>query len=279
MRLSKKALSLIMGIVLITATSTSVRATTNNNELENNNAIYSEITDSELQTFFDENSVPKEKQSILREKVEKNILWDCYETEKINNIPEDFSYFDINNKSKEKYYRFEDGSFIKISVNSGEVKNIKTKDDLIKYNIEPGNRIMPRKVVSDSFGSLYTNHKIQRSVGLTSAYFYANFYVSNPYYGGFSRIYTDTDGIGYNSPFGLGASGFGLDGNPNGQLIRAVEDRNSSQAAMFRMYWFNKKTVSGSWAGISGNAPIGSTCNLYLALIRGNMYVDSKLPF
>lgn len=250
----KKFLCAILTSILL-ATSTTVGVFAKENKFMEYN-----VSDEELQEYFNENGIPLDKQEILRNKVLNGIAWDCYDTEKVNAIPEEFSYFDINDKDTDRKYVFEDGSFIEVSINPGESSYINDGSE--------------RTITSNSYGTLYTNHKVSRTVGLTSAYFYANFYVSRY---GTSRIYTEVDG--YNSPFGEGVSGFGATGNPSKEIIRKVEDTNGSQAALFRMYWFNQVEVSGTWGAVSGTLPIGSTCNLYLALIRNQMYVASELPF
>lgn len=249
----KKVLCTVLTAVLL-ATSTTVGVLA-----KENNVMEYNISEEELQEYFNENDIPLDKQEILRNKVLNGIAWDCYDAEKVNAIPEEFSYFDINDKDTNRKYIFEDGSFIEISINPGENSQIEDNE---------------RKITSSSYGTLYTNHKVSKTVGLTSTYFYANFYVARY---GESRIYTEADG--YNSPYGEGVSGFGVTQNPSKEMIRKVEDTNGSQAALFRLYWFNKVEVSGTWGAVSGTLPIGSTCNLYLALIRNKMYVASELPF
>lgn len=226
-----------------------------------------------VKQYLEESNVPKEKLDFLIEKLENGILWDCYNEEKLNEVPSDFNCFDISTSIKEKYFRFEDGSFIKISVGGGE--------EIENYYPE-ANVVQPLSdgtvsINSDSFGVLFVNHKVEKQVGLTIAYFYANFYVAR--YGA-SIIYTNENSNGdYNSPFGEGVAGFGVGANPSKEMIRDYENTSTSQAAMFRLYWFNTVTISGAWKGIGGTIPVGSTCNLYLALVNNHMYIDSNLPF
>ena len=74
-------------------------------------------------------------------------------------------------------------------------------------------------------------------------------------------------------------SGFGINSLASKEMIRALEDRNTSQGAIFRLYWLTTGEVSAEWKGIGGSMPIGTTCNLYLALVRGQIYIAPDLPF
>lgn len=240
------------------------------------------------ENFLENNNFTEEQKETLRKKIENNELLDCYKEENLANIPDDFNHFDLSDGSQSKKYYFEDGSFIEISFApaSEDSKKIEiTKDNIENFSMidEPlatsttnDLSIRPLGVISDSYGTLYTNYKVYRQVGDQSAFFYGNFYQSR--YGN-SRIYETDDGYGYNSPFGEQADGFGIDAYPVKEMIRAVESRSTSQGAIFRLKWLTTATVSGGWSHLSGSIPIGTTCNLYLALVRGQIYIDSRLPF
>lgn len=271
----KKTLLLLMVFVLLMGTNYTVssakiheRISLEENKLNDNYGDFSNKQD--VINYLLEKKVPIDKIDGLMYKLDNNIPWDCMLKEKTDIIPEEFYEFDVNTIEKQKYFRFNDGSFINILVGGGEeIKNYRPK---FEYNSS-------KSIVSDSFGTLYKNHKVYKSIGLTNAYFYANFYVART---GASTIYTydNSDGM-YNSPYGEVVGGFGVTENPNKEMIRDVE--YNGQAALFRMYWFNQIEVSSEWSvgigSVGGSAPIGSTCNLYLALIKNKMYVDSKLPF
>lgn len=223
-------------------------------------------SEEELIDYLKDNEVPNNKIEILVEKSKSGIEWDAYKTEKQDLIPASFYEFDlINDDTEERYYRFDDGSFVKVYVGGGQKQEVNNSQS----------DLTPQGVVSDSFGTMYRNYKVQKSVGTTHAYFYANFYV--PRYGA-SMIYTYENSSGlYNSPYGEGISGFGATGNPEKIMVRDVE--YNGNAALFRLKWFTQATVSGSWAGVSGSASVGSTCNLYLALVNHKVYIASELPF
>lgn len=217
------------------------------------------LTTEELTKFFTENNIPKEKQEILIWKLDNNILWDCYNDEKLKLVPDDFSTIDIDGIDKEKYFRFEDGSFIKISFSKGD------KGQVIK------NTASPDGITPYGYGTHYKNHLVSRSAGTTTASFYATFFVSD--YNS-SMIYTKENSGGvYNSPFGGSVYGFGATGNPSMEMIR--ERESYGQAATFRMYWFTQATVSGTWGGVSGSISPGGTCNLYLCIKDSKVTIAS----
>lgn len=238
----------------------------------------------EVEDFFNKNNFSENQEKNLREKIANNELLDCYKEEKLKNIPDDFNYINLSNMSQSKKYYFEDGSFIEVSVapNSEKSEKIEITDEnikdypIIEENLKNDSNINARSITSDTYGTLYVNHKVSRSVGLQSASFIANFYQSR--YGN-SRIYESTDGNGYNSPYGEEVSGFGINSLASKEMIRALEDRNTSQGAIFRLYWLTTGEVSAEWKGIGGSMPIGTTCNLYLALVRGQIYIAPDLPF
>jgi len=232
-------------------------------------------TEKELVSYLSDNNVPKNKIKSLVEKSLNDIQWDCYKEEKLALLPADFYEFDLASNIGEKYFRFEDGSFTKVYVGGGEViKNYREVSQFDKSNLLSG---LNRAAVSDSFGTLYKNHRIERIVGTTRAYFIANFYVPRPGYGSSIIYTTDNSNNMYNSPYGEGISGFGVTGHPEKEMIRDVE--YNGQAALFRLYWFNQIEVSGGWDGFGASAAIGSTCNLYLALVNNKVYIASSLPF
>lgn len=267
----KKLLSIMLSVVLcIGLFSTSATAATPVKFKQ----IEAKLTDAELQSMFDKNNVPKDKQKILREKLEKGELWDCYNEEKVKEMPSEYRFFDPFKKYQEKIYRFEDGSFIKTSLTQGEVTEINS-------NTSDRNIITPSDVEQDSFGALFTRERIEKTVGATYALYYANFYVSR--YGN-SKIYTlENSGGKYQGPYGEEIRGFGITEQPTKDMIREEENRDASLSALFRLYWFTQIEVSASWGAhgfeIGATIPAGSTCSLYLALIRGQVYIASQLPY
>lgn len=152
-------------------------AKTNTNNLKNIKAFK---TSEEYVNFFNKHNVPKDKQKGLLEKLDKDILWDAYNPEKIKEIPESFNTFSIDDPVDNiRYYRFEDGSFIAIETSaSEEIKRLRQAwDSSIGNNLQSAesDRMKTDSVVSDSFGSQYTDHMVSKWVGVANAGFRSSF--------------------------------------------------------------------------------------------------------
>lgn len=215
-------------------------------------------TREETLNYLTENNVPIDKQTILMDKLDKDILWDCYNPEKVSQIPEDFYIFRLDDPiNNDRYYRFEDGSFIAI--------NTEGSDDSSKT----------RAIISDSYGTRYTDHRVSKSVGLAQAGFRSDFYVAR---------YGTSSFIGDGNPWDQYATGLGCSGTPSIQTIRLREEIASpyNRAAMIRIYWQATTNVSVSWptkgVTLGATIPVGTTMSLYLALVNNAYYVDSQLP-
>lgn len=140
-------------------------------------------TREDLIQYLDENGVSLERQEILINKLEKNQDWDVYNPEKIKLIPEDFYIFDPTEGSQTRYYRFEDGSFIKIESiqndcidingtdeNMKKLRN-KVNDQEILYKIESelDEYLKLRGVSTGSGYAHYYDHRISYYMGTMSA--------------------------------------------------------------------------------------------------------------
>lgn len=235
-------------------------------DINYNNSFASE---KEMINYLKEHEVPESKIDLLIEKTRNGEAWDVDIPEKLELVPDSFYAFDIDDDNEEKYYRFDDGSFIYLKLGEGQ-----KYENVPEIPVDDGD-ITTFGVVRDSFGTLYTNYRVERSAGGATASFVANFYVAR--YGP-SKIYTRSNSDNkYNSPYGGQVRGFGTTGDYYTRMIRDTE--YNGQAALFRMYWYTGATVSGSWGGVSGSVPVGGTCNLYLALVNNKMYIASELPF
>lgn len=211
------------------------------------------IQDINLEQFFQENFIPKEKQALLKEKIEKNKLWDAYKPEMQKLVPSEFFVFDPKLGDQEKYYRFPDGSFISVSTEAGT-----------------NSRIQPLGSSTDEYGTTYWDIKITKRVGTASAYVYADFFLGNYSKGYKSKIF---------NLYGANASGFGVTETPNTEIVREVEDIEKSRSALARSYWFSQANLNFSWEGNGIDTSVGTTCSLWLGAIKGNLYVDTKLPY
>lgn len=210
----------------------------------------------EVSLYFEENNIPKEKQQILLDKLESGELWDCYNEEKVKNIPEDFFALDPLNLTHEKTYTFPDGSTIEVA--------LEIPEDQYNRNIETyGSQ-------SVTGGIEYWDIKIDKTIGLLKAWFYADFFVSN----------TTSKPSVIHDVWGANVSGFGVVDKPSLTIQRKTEDIAKSRSALAYSQWLTQVTISGGWGDyVSGSIPIGSTCNLYLGLIRGKVHVSPTLPY
>ena len=211
----------------------------------------------DLNQYFVDNHVPEEKQALLKEKVKNNELWDAYKPEMQQQIPSDFYAFNPQLGDQEKYYRFPDGSFVNVSTEVGTTSK------------DPG-RIEPFGSSTDQYGVTYWDFKTEKVVGLIRSHVYADFFLAFPGNGYKSKIF---------NLYGAEAFGFGLDGNPSTEIIRANEALEKERSALARSYWFSKANLSFSWGKTGVNTSIGSSCSLWLAAIRGTLYVDTQLPY
>lgn len=265
MRLKKQlwgkmlAIGLIIGS-LFSATSSVVNAEQSEvQDLDINQKLKVQmISEDNLDAYFKEHNVPEYKQVILLEKLENDIAWDCDSLEKLKNMPPDINELDLVNGETEKYFRFEDGSFIKIAFESIDTNN-------------------SRVIQTDSFGTLYTNHKVSRLVGSLKASYIINAYIPKS---GAGRIYTkqNSDNM-YNGPYGADVNGFGLANDPQLIVVRDLENTTSKQAALVDLAWRVSSSVSAGWNGNGVSIPVGGTAHLYTAIKSGKMYVSPTLPF
>lgn len=226
--------------------------------------------------FFNENKVPKDKQNVLLEKLDKDILWDAYNPEKVGEIPESFNTFSIDDPvDNVRYYRFEDGSFIKIKTTaSEETKQMRKAEEAPAQTLLSGD-IVANSVVSDSFGAQYTDHMVEKWVGTAHAGFRSTFYIAR----------YDVSNFNGNPSWDQYATGLGCSGTPSIQT--GTRDREevafpNNRAAIRRIYWQSTASVSVSWKTkditLGTTIPVGTTMSLYLALVNHSYYVDSELP-
>ena len=225
--------------------------------------------------FFNENNVPKDKQTVLLEKLNKDILWDAYNPEKVEEIPESFNTFSIDDPlDNVRYYRFEDGSFIKIKTTpSEETKQMRKAEEVPALMALSGGMVV-NSVVSDSFGAQYTDHMVEKWVGTAHAGFRSTFYIAR----------YDVSNFNGGPSWDQYATGLGCSGAPMIQNVRDREEIASpyNRAAMRRIYWQASMSVSVGWKTkditLGATITIGTTMSLYLALVNHSYYVDSQLP-
>jgi len=255
----KKSSVLLLSIVLLfvslgTANASNYERVSSSASMANQLVDVNGVKDINLDRYFQENQVPKEKQILLKEKVKNNELWDAYKPEMQQWIPSDFFVFDPKLGDQIKYYRFPDGSFISVGTEAGT-----------------NSKIHPLGSSTDEYGNItYWDIKISKTVGTASAYVYADFLLGNYEKGYKSKIFR---------LYGPNASGFGVTDTPKTEIVREVEDIEKSRSALARSYWFSKANLKFSWEGNGIDTTIGTTCSLWLGAIRGKLYVDTKLPY
>lgn len=263
--LRKRLVSFSLSVLLFLGVALPVQAT--NVSKSSKSAVQSQvqkknvngIKEKDLQKYFEKHDISKDKQKKLTEKVKKNELWDCYKQEEQSKIPEDFFLIDLNSTNHKKTYTFDDGSIIEVSV--------EVPEEQLNRSVNSGDIMLfgSREI---NGGTEYWDVKIDRMVGALVAWFYADFFVAPE---GTPSYITNV--------FESGITGFGATENPTEAIIREKEDIDKSRSALAASTWFVQAEVSGSWGWFSGSIPVGSTCKLYLALIRGKVYVDTKLPY
>lgn len=219
------------------------------------------VSDIDLQKYFNENQIPAEKQDILREKVENNILWDAYNPEQTEQLPSDFYSLRILEGETSKRYNFEDGSFVSISISPTE--NSSQTFAYPDFSLKAGYEDAP-------YGTYFWDYKISKRVGAAYAEFYMDFLLTNPGNGYKSKIF---------NIFGQNATGFGIDGTPTPSIERPNEDLDKRRSALANIHWVSKSDLSLSWQGNGINTSVGTTCYLWVGLLQGMLYVDSSLPY
>lgn len=251
-------------------------------------------TKADLVKFLKENQVPKEKQEILIKKVENDELWDANNLEKRKSIPESFYIFDPKDGSQVRYYRFEDGSFIKINTTLNEVitidgseksnkllrEKIEDKDLLSKIlsnqrskSNEPGNISIPSGselttygVISGSGYAHYYDFKVSFSQGLLYASMYTEFVLVN---GG--NDYLIPGGF-----YGPVAYGFGSLGQmPEIEIVRQTEDSSMSRWALADSHWYVNYDISTPWGG----STVCGTKYLWIGVGNNTYEVSDRLPY
>jgi hypothetical protein len=218
---------------------------------------YSESELLEVREKLNNNFVPENQQDKLIEKLENGEAWDCMKESELEKVPDEFNAIDLLSEPYvKKYYRFEDGSYIMIQ--TGEEGKGGFKEE----------KPLKRGSSSTSYGTTYWDWRIERNQGDLGSRFYFDGYLAR-YGAGKSKISAVKWGV---------TEGFGAT-EPKFEVARAEEVLSPSQAALGRMWWQSSATVSGGWGPISGSVSYGQTCELWLALVRGQMYVDAKLPY
>lgn len=206
-----------------------------------------------LQVFFEEYiekyDIPIQKQKLLYSKLVSGEILDAEkesERELIGDTYEYLSIDEIKQGMTSKVHIHDDGSVTSIEVD---------EEDLTENNF------LFRAVSSD----LYLNQRrFSKTIGTCTASVYLSGVVSAS---NASRI---------DEVFGESVSGFGTTGAVESKIQRKHESANKAALAYVR--WTVTSTNGLSWPPFSGSIPKGATCYMYIAFIRGNVYVQPQLP-
>lgn len=213
-----------------------------------------DFNENETREFLEENGVPNDKIDVLLEKLENDELWDCYKKENLKDLPKDFNTLDLNEEGSVKYYRFEDGSFIKNEF----IKN----EDSTYEEIKPGD-INLLGTSSSSFGTQYTDYTIKKTQGSITAQFKADFWRARYGYGA-SEITNAYSGK---------VKGNYTDGTYDLEDARPKEDLVYHLPAKENLIFPVTHSVSFSGDGVEFTVNSGETVILTLELKNGNMSI------
>ncbi|MGG0813045.1 hypothetical protein ABE142_10230 [Paenibacillus alvei] len=213
-------------------------------------------TKEDLIHYFQDNHVSNNEQKLLINKVENNQLWDVNNPEKLKEVPEDFYIFDPKNGSEKRYYRFEDGSFIKIETTQNNSKEINSSEESLAL----------RGVESGTGYSHYYDYKVELTKGGMYASMVTEFVLVN-------------GGNDYLIPSGFfepRATGFGELGQmPSIQIVRENEDSSLSRWALANSNWYVNYPISTPWGGSS----LSGTKYLWIGVGNNSFKVSDSTPY
>ena len=193
-------------------------------------------------------------------------MWDVCDEKKRKEIPNDFYVIDPKDGDIERYYRFPDGSFIKISCTQNDAIEIdgseknnkllkeKIKDEELYQKIisKNPNKMMNSEDLEVSVNTImtgtgyawYYDHRIELQIGVMSAEMITEFVLVDG-----ADDYLIPSGF-----FGAEVSEFGtLEMDPVISIIREEEESDTSRWALADMHWFSSITLPTPWGGVTGS--------------------------
>jgi hypothetical protein len=279
----------ILGLALNVIVALSITTIPNVTFAKSNNSFYTNEFKSkgDLIQYLNENQVSKDDQKVLIEKLEKNQIWDVNNPEKRKDVPEDFYIFNPQMGSGDRYYRFNDGSFIKISVTQNHAIKIdgseeskkalrehikdenllnKMESDVVQKNSTNGSGISPQGVEYGSGYAWYYDFKVEMTVGTQYASMITEFCLVQ---GGDDYLIPS----GFMQPY---VSGFGELGQmPTIQITRANEDSTNSRWALANSNWYCNYPISTPWGG----STLSGTKYLWIGVGSDSYRVSDRLPY
>lgn len=254
-----------------------------------NNRYGSFSSKQELEDYLAINRVDQKDIQNLIDKAEKGIPWDSGNEQELAKVPESFFVFDPLDGSEVRYFRFNDGSFIKIETIQNEAIDL---DGSIETRTFLESKFADKEVVEELIESIgkskqevddsadngtrgvdhgtgyawYYDHKVSYSNGICYAHMYTEFVI----------VQSQPDYITPSGFYGAHVSGFGELGQfPTFDFIRTKEDVEAGRWALANLHWYTNHPISTPWGGISGSA----TYYLWLGVGSNKYRVSPTLPY
>ena len=237
-----------------------------------------------IEQFLKSNDVPPQKIESLLEKHNTGVLWDCQEEGKLKMVPESFYIFDPSQGSETRYFRFEDGSFIKIQAEQLESKEIFGDSKSFEFlqskgfSAKDSNEIIESAKLATKKSSEIGTKGVDHGTGYV---WYYDHKVSYTSVGQYAEMYVDfvinqyaADKI--NSCKWPTVRGFGqLNGYPITQVDRPVEDTQMGRWALGSTTWVTNYSISTPWGGSTASG----TYYLWLGVGNNSYRVGPSLPY
>lgn len=227
-----------------------------------------------------ENFVPQDKIDLLIKKSENNEPWDIDKKECLNNIPEEFYSFNPQDGSQTRYYRFDDGSFIKISNQLLDDMELNISNKTEQFLTRKVGYYEATRIIDNMKSNQYELQGVEHGTGYAHFYdFKVSHRVGAMYADMIVEFYTIQNGNDEIIPSGCfspNAYGFGsLEQMPTIEVVRRKEDSSRRQWALVNSHWFTKYRLDTEWGG----SDLSGTHYLWLAVGNDTYRVAPSLPY
>jgi hypothetical protein len=282
----KKIMSIILVLVLVLGVGVNSFAMSKENN--NSNYAFGFKNKGTLIKYLIKNNVPVEKRKILIKKIENGEVWDSCNPTNLEKVPQDFYKLDPKEESQIKYYRFNDGSFIKIESKLNESKRIdetKESKEFLRKKIK--NDKIYKEILSSQYDNTITKKTMSiqpNGVEIGSGYaWYYDYQVDYSTAGLYASMITEfvivDQGPDYVVPSGFFVDevyGFGeLGMYPTIDIIREEEIEAQSRYALADMYWYANYPLDTPWGGSAASG----THHLYLGVGDDAYHVSPDTPY
>lgn len=271
----KKIVSIVLAAVLLISTQVSFSQENANTKRD--------LSSKKVEKFLTDHDVPTQKMKVLLNKYDKGELWDCQKAEKLQMVPESFYIFDPFEGSETRFFRFEDGSFIKIQSEQLEEQEISGDSKSLEFLESKGFDNKSASEIVESVKSMRGSSDNETN-GVEHGSGYAWYYdhkVSYTSFGQYAEMYADfvisqhtADSI--KSCYWPTVRGFGqLNGYPKTTVERATEDIQRGKWALAATTWVTNYSISTPWGGSTGSG----TYYLWLGVGNNKYRVGPTLPY